>query len=291
MLLEGDRGFDPFRVLSREERHHHLDGYLRFLEEYDGALDFERRRLSRRERFFEELALKPVEWQGPLDRDAFQHNFDRAGDANLDRLTAWLVVAAKANIGECYGVDQELRRIAASGEAETMDELHLRMLMQEEYHTRILTEVCGTVGVRVSTPMPHWNQRILIHIVMRLPDAMRWVLVIGAEIVGCAVFEALLRNCDVFSSEPEVEERLRSLVTEIWRDEVLHVAYLRARIGRVGLAAARLLGPLVARAAMLDLPQLVSLGTSRADLLERVKAGLDVPEGLAWMKPDPVPVV
>ena len=284
------RGFDPFRALTPEERNRHLAGYLRFLEQHDGSIDFERRTLSRREMYFEELRRKPVEWQGPLDREAFGRNFASTGCSGLDRRTAWLVVAAKANSSESYGVDHELRRIAKSGEDPTEDELHLRMLIQEKYHTRILLEACRTAGIEIGVRSPHWNQRVLIHIVMRLPDSMRWVPVICAEIVGCAVFEALFNNVDVFSSEPDVEERVRSLLTEIWRDEILHVAYLRARVGPIGLAVARRLLPLVTRAAMLDLPQLAALGTSRAQLLARARSGLDVPPDIIWMQPDPEPV-
>ncbi len=284
------RGFDPFRALTREERDLHLADYLRFLEERDGAIDFEHLTLSRREMCFEELRRKPVEWKGPIDRVAFDRNFASAGNSELDRRTAWLVVATKANTGESYGVDHELRRIAESGEDPSKDEFHLRMLMQEAYHTRILHEACRTAGVEVDTPRPHWNQRLMIHCVMRLPDNMRWVPVICAEVVGCAVFETLFHNCDVFASEPAVEERLRSLLSEIWLDEILHVAYLRARVGPIGLAVARRLLPIVARAAMLDLKQLAALGASEAQVLERVRAGLDVPLDIAWMEPDPTPI-
>ena len=249
-----------------------------------------RRTLSLRERYFDDLERKPVESQESLDVSTFHENVASVGRGDLDRRTAWLVVAAKANSGESYGVDRELGWIDELGEAPT-DELHLRMLMQEAYHTRILFEACRTAGVDVRTPLPHWNQRVLIEAIMRLPDSMRWVLVICGEVVGCAIFEILLRNCDVFASEPEVEERLRSLLTEIWRDEVLHVAYLRARLNPVGLSIARRLVPVVARAALLDLPVLRPLGTSRRAFLARVGTPLDVPRDAYWMEPDPIPSV
>ncbi len=287
---QAERRFDPFRVPAPDERARHLAGYLEFLRGLDGDFDVAQRRLERRERYFDELARKPVESEREIDHASFHANFASAGSADLDRRTAWLVVAAKANSGESYGVDRELHWIAKAGGIPTADELYLRMLLQESYHTRILREACRTVGIEVATPLPHWNQRVLIHVIMRLPDSVRWTLVICAEIVGSAIFEILLANCDLFSDEPEVEARLRSLLGEILRDELLHVAYLRARIGPRALRAARKLAPLVARAALVDLPQLAALGATRRALLERVFAGLAIPEQAHWMEADPAPL-
>jgi len=285
---EGRRRFDPFRAQTREARERHLAAYLDLLRQRDGAVDVERRKLSIRESHFEDLQRDPVKSSVDLDRVTFERNLTSKGTSNLDRRMAWSVVAAKANVGEAYGVDRELRWIAESGGIPTGDELYLRMLMQEDYHTRILIEVCRTVGVEVRTILPNWNQQVLIHIIMRLPDSLRWTLVICAEVVGSVVFEVLLGNCDVFSSEPEVEARVRSLLREILRDEVLHVAYLRARLSPRGLAIARLLAPVVARAAFVDLPQLNALGASRRELLARVRSGLDIPYEAIWMEPDPI---
>lgn len=279
--------FDPFRALSREACERHLAGYLRFLRQLDGDIDLKRRTLSLRERFFENLQRKLVESETALDVPSFHANVATPGRGDLDRRTAWLVVAAKANSGECYGVERELAWIDEPNAAPVADELHLRILLQEAYHSRILFEACRTGGVQVRTPLPHWNQRVLIEIIMRLPDSLRWTLVISGEVVGCAIFEILLRNCDAFASEPEVEERLRSLLLEIWRDEVLHVAYLRARLGRARLAIARSLVPIVARLALLDLPALPALGTSRRAFLEHVGGALAVPSDASWMEPDP----
>ncbi len=287
-----ERGFDPFRVLGRDDRQRHLANYLRFLEQNDGRLDRRDMALSRRELYFDELLRKPVEWAGDVDFEALHDHLGRyfgsSSGAELDRRTAWLVVVAKANTGEAYGVGRELKRIAVAGAKAPTDALYLRMLAQESYHSRILVEACKTCGVEVEMPVPHWNQRILIDIVMRLPESMRWVLVFCGELAGCAVFEALHENCSAFSAEPEVEERLRSLLADIWRDEVLHVAYLRARLGRIGLGVARLLAPVVIRNAWLYLPQLRWLGVSAADLADRLAGGLEIPDGVDWMEPDPI---
>ena len=66
------------------------------------------------------------------------------------------------------------------------------------------------------------------------------------------------------------------------------MAYLRARLSPFGLAVARRLSLLVARAALVDLPQLQALGASRRELLARVRSGFDVPHDASWMSGDPI---
>ena len=79
-------------------------------------------------------------------------------------------------------------------------------------------------------------------------------------------------------------ERLQALVHEIWRDEVLHVAFLRARLGPGGLRLARALLPLVVRQLMRDVPQLVALGCDHAELKNRLRQGIELPPGLDWVE-------
>jgi len=284
---ETGRRFDPFRKLDEVERREHLDQYKKFLQELDGDVDVVARTLSRRELRFEEFGRKRPESRGDCDLEIVREQLGAGSRKAVDRKTAWLSVAAKANTGESYGVEEELRWIFESGAIPTADELYLRMLMQEGYHTRSLVECCRTAGLEdFALPLPAWNQRVLIHVIMRLPERVRWSLVICAEIVGCVVFQTLLDNCDVFSDEPEVEARLRTLIAEIIRDEALHVAYLRARLGPRALSLARRLATSIARGAMLDLPQLEALGTKRDAVLAGMHAGVEIPPEANWMVPD-----
>jgi len=286
-MSESGRRFDPFRKLDEVERKEHLASYLEFLRKLDGEVDVEARTLSRRELRFEALGEKRPESSADSDLGIIREQLGVAVRRPVDRRTAWLVVAAKANTGESYGVEEELRWIRDAGAIPTADELYLRMLMQEGYHTRLLLECCRTAGLEDFTlPLPAWNQRFLIHVIMRLPDSIRWSLVICAEIVGCVVFGALLKNLDVFSDEPDVEARLRELITEIQRDEALHVAFLRARLGPRALGLARRMSKWVARGAILDFPQLKALGVRRDAVLEAMRAGVEIPAEADWMVPD-----
>ena len=98
--------FDPFRALPAAERNRQLDAYLAFLRERDGEPDMQARTLSERERFFDALNQAPHRSSIEVDAEAFADGL--AGSAVTDPRLVWLLVAAKANRGERYGVDLAL---------------------------------------------------------------------------------------------------------------------------------------------------------------------------------------
>jgi hypothetical protein len=104
-------------------------------------------------------------------------------------------------------------------------------------------------------------------------------------VLGTTIFKLLLDHVHLFAAEPAVEERLHSLLGEIWHDETLHVAFLRAKLGSVALRAARALLPLVVKNVMWELPQLVELGCDDRELMARLRRGLEIPPGLEWLEP------
>jgi hypothetical protein len=285
--------FDPFAVLSAEERERHLSAYGRFLAERDGEPDVERRILPRREAWLAELEKKPVVWHGEVDGDGFasQQRGERTGP--LDARTVWLVAIAKSNEGERYGVEIELARFYgpdAAKERANADRLYLHLMLEEHYHTKILLEACRSCGLSVTPQRPPWTQRWLIHGMQYLPERLRWIPVLAGEVLGTAVFRRLYDSCHLFAEEPEVEARLRELLGEIALDEALHVAYLRARLGPVAVRIARWLLPLVAASVTRGVPQLTALGCSPRELLADLRAGLEIPPGVDWIAPDRPPV-
>jgi hypothetical protein len=285
--------FDPFLVLTPEERERHLSAYGRFLAERDGEPDVERRVLPRREAWFAELEKKPVAWRGPIDTEGFslQQRGERTGA--LDARTVWLVAIAKSNEGERYGVEIELERFYgpdAANERAKADRLYLHLMLEEHYHTKILLEACRSCGLDVTPRVPPWTQRWLIHGMQYLPERLRWIPVLAGEVLGTAVFRRLRDACHLFSDEPAVEARLRELLGEIALDEALHVAYLRARLGPAAVRAARWLLPIVAASVTRGVPQLAALGCSPRELLADLRTGLEIPAGVDWMEPDAAPV-
>jgi hypothetical protein len=283
------RSFDPFRALSSEERSRHLRDYKSFLEARDGEPDTEQLRLPHREARFRELDAKPVEWTGDADLDGFYQHLRDTARPEIDMRTVWLVATAKANIGESYGVEIEMRKFTAAPEAaRNADRLYLHLMLEEHYHTRILEELCRTCGVQAERRLPSRIQRMVIHFMMYLPERVRWVPILAGEVLGSEVFKLLREGAGVFSAQPEVEERVRSLLEEIWVDEVFHVAYLRAKLGPLGCSAALLLLPLLAWSVMRDVPQLQRLGWTRKTVLDRLRRGIELPPGIDWMPADPV---
>jgi hypothetical protein len=287
-LRPAPRRLDPFRVLDEDERRRHLAAYARVLEERNGAIDLPSRTLSHREAHLRELESTPIHFRGEIDREAFLQRFFGTGSPPIDARTLWLVAIAKANEGESYGVDQELKRLVARG-SEGMDACMLHVFLEEQYHGRILREACRTCGIDVEFQPPGWRSRLFIGAIYHFPDPARWALILAGEVLGTTVFKLLLDNCRLFASQPAVEERLRFLVSEIWRDEALHVAFLRTLLGPTALRASRRLLPLAVWHVMAEVPQLVELGCDDRELLARMRQGLEIPPGLEWIEPPPRP--
>ena len=281
------RTFDPFRVLTPAERTRHLDAYLRFLHERDGERDTERFTLSKREAFFRDLDAKPVRWQGEIDETGFYQHMRGTGSPPLSPRTVFLVAAAKSNLGEAYGVEVELDAYSRRPHRSD-DPLYLHLMFEENYHTRILDELCRSCGVEPERTLPPWPTRMVIHAMMYLPDRIRWILILAGEVLGSEVFKLLRERIGVFSEEPEVEERVGALLREIWIDEVFHVAYLRAKVGPIGIRLARWLLPLITVSVFNGVPQGHRLGLTRKAVLERIRGGIEIPPDNDWMQRDPV---
>jgi len=247
------------------------------LRERDGAVDFPNRSLSRREAYFADLD-RSAQWSGPLDREALASALRGDGGSSLDPRTLWLYAACRANEAESYGVDIEIRRFRRERPADVPED-QLYLILEEQYHGRILREVCRICGVPPQLPRPRRGLRVLIHLFEYLPDPLRYVGVICGEVLGCVVFELLREHASLFAAEPRVEAQLRSLMSEILRDELLHVAFCRTRLGPFRLRIARLLLPWVAGFLMREVPELAQLGCDRYELMRRLNAALPQPPG------------
>ena len=290
-MAQGQRAlgrFDPFRVLPAEERRRHLDAYRSYLEARNGEIDLPRRSLSRRELYFRQIERRPVAWRGAVDRDGFQRWLAGAGRPALDPRMLFLVVVGKVNESERYGIDLELERFEKRQE-HLADLSQLYVFLEEGYHSRILVELCRTCGVELELRKPPWSTRWLISLIRYLPERVRWIPVLCGEVVGCAVFRLLMDHCHLFAEQPEVEERVRALLGEIWLDEALHVAFVRARLGPLAIRLSRLMLPLVARSLTQHVPALAALGLPRAGLLAGVRAGVEMPPQTEWIEPASAP--
>jgi hypothetical protein len=278
--------FQPYRVLSEEERETHLAKCREFLRDRDGEPDVAARTLSRRESRMRDYEENPVVWDGALDREAFARAFGGDRRGSTDARTEFALAAAKSNEGEAFGVEIELRRYAKHGLYTGLraPEVLLTQYMQEAYHCRLLIELCRSCGIDFRPRKPALANRILISIMGFVPSSVKWVPGMAGELVGAAVFGILYSRTSLFGERPAVEERLRSILHEIWLDESIHISYLRAQNGRLGLAFVRMLFPIVAWVLLADMPPLRNLGITMQGLLEWTRGGVPIPTEVAWLE-------
>jgi hypothetical protein len=242
--------------------------------------------MERRERRMREIEENPVVWSGAIDADAFKRCLAGEHGVPIDARTEWALAAAKANEGESYGVEIELRRFERDGmlPALTAPDVLLSIYMQESYHCRILIELCRTCGVSFQPRKPAWTNRALVSLIGALPPALRWVPVMAGETVGAAVFRMLYERVDVFAGHSLAQDRMRELLREIWLDEVLHVAFLRTQVGRFGLSIVRTLVPLVASAVLAGMQPLRGIGVTGKEIRASLGRGLRIPSELNWLE-------
>lgn len=266
-----------FRPLHARQRASAASDYLGYLKAREGSLNFARRTLSRREPFFESLAREPVQAAIPLDRAAFYKNHEAPRpEPGLGRELLWLLAVAKANRTECYGMEEHIRKngILDGERADTQSYVD----MQEVYHTRILLDVLRCFDLQIEVGLPDLPSRVAVQAMIRLPQASALPLILCSEFVAAVVFRLLLdTGRELFAGHPALWARLVALLNQIMIDEVGHVAYCRARLGRLGLSIARLLLPSVKAALLSDQVEFAQLvGRERFD---RAFAGFE----LAWI--------
>jgi hypothetical protein len=222
-----------------------VDAYAAFLAGHDGAVDLRRGTLAGRERFFERLESRPVRSAKPIDAEAFRRNQGRVvPERGLDARTLWVVATANANQAERWGVGLgELLGLLHA----TADPIAVRVALQERYHTRLLADLVETFGVSVRPLPPPPPVRLLIRLMLALPERWQLPLTGAAEMVGCVLFRLLRdRGVALFADEPAVATRIRLLYDEILADELGHVGWIAARLGprgrRIMRALYRVLG-------------------------------------------------
>jgi hypothetical protein len=244
-------------------------GYLTFLTARDGEADLLRHTLSRREAFFERLAREPVASRRATDRATFLLNLARRRPMpGLDARMLWLLATAKANQAERFGVGlAELY-----GKLDTTDPVRIHVSLQEHYHTRILADVVAMFGLPVHAKPPPLAARVIVRVIIGIPEGWNLPLAGAGEMAGCVIFRALRdRGVELFADEPAVGARIRLLYDEILADEIGHVGYLAAVLGPAGRAVMRGLYRVLGHRLAGQLPELVRL-FGRRELARRFPA-------------------
>ncbi len=256
---------DIFRPIPTEVRRANLAAYQKFLADRDGAMDIERRQLSRREEGMVRYE-RPLSRIREIDRDLFvkqYSSFDSKVEMSKEMLL--LLALVKINAAEAFGVNQSydsvLRRAIKND-----DTCELYLLCEETYHTRILVSTALSYGIEVkSAYAPPTALRALITTIGATPKFLSRPLVLASEVLAVLMFLNLLEKSRVvLRHDPELRDGVEDRLCEIITDELGHMSFNRACIGAAGMAQARMLLPLVAAGMSGAFPEMKALGTMSA---------------------------
>jgi hypothetical protein len=238
-----------------------LDAYAAYLAERDGAPDFERRTLARRERAMGPLEGAAAAYDGPFDHAIFERQY-----ARYDRVIetppalALLLCFLKINANEAYGVAQVTARAAEKNDR--VGRILRLVLLEETYHTRLLQSAGRLFGVepRGASP-PVAITRAIVAGIARLPDVASRPITLAGEAVGIATFLRMLGAVRrVFADRPVVRDALEARVTEVLVDEIGHLSFNRLAAEPATFAALRGILPAVALGTRGALPEAEQLG-------------------------------
>jgi hypothetical protein len=224
---------DPrlFTPLPAARRRQLGDDFLAFVAGRDGEPDLARRTLSRREQWFDETTRRsPPSWRGErVDPEAFGawHRGERPL-REASPLVIWLVLVARANEGEAWGVDYLLDRggFQGLGRGGTLRPRDFADL-EETYHTRILRSIVQLFGVDFSLRLPPAPVQQSVKFMAYAPERLSFTLLGAGELMGTVAFLDLARRGErLLADHPELATRVRDLFDEILIDEIGHVTYL-----------------------------------------------------------------
>jgi hypothetical protein len=276
-------GFDPFRNLSAEERKQQLDSYLSYLKAHDGERDLKNKTLSVREarfqKFYAELD-KNKSTGIPLGN--INDYLDSTPPANTDPRLLWLLINAKANRGEKYGADRKAEELLAKdviGESE----INQYILLEEQYHTKILVGACQLCNFQVEIKDPPYLLRLVINQMLKLPKLPSDYLIYLGEIVGVHLFSLLLEKTELFSDMPELQQQLKLLVKEILADEVGHVVYCRTQIPGWLIGFSRPLVRLMGGHIVREIPEVAMLAGGKKAFISRLDKPIYFPDSSSWL--------
>jgi hypothetical protein len=254
---------DIFRPVPVEARRENLAAYLRFLNARDGAMDLEKRQLSRREEGMLHFE-KPLPRIREMDRDLFATQYDSYDPGVKMPLEMVLLLAlVKMNGAEAFGVNANYEKVLQRA-LKSDDPLELMLLIEETYHTRILLSAALSYGIELkSAYKPPTALRALIGVIGISPTFFMRPLTLTAELLGVSVFLKMLEQTRVIlRHDPELRDAVEERLCEILTDEIGHVSYNRLSMGAAGLAQARVLLPVVAATLAGTLPELKVLGVA-----------------------------
>jgi hypothetical protein len=253
---------DIFKPLPLADRRANLAAYQKFLVDRDGAVDVEKRHLSRREERMTRYE-RPLSRIREIDRELFTAQYASFNAKVETPPEALLLVSlVKINAAEAFGVNRNYERVLRRA-VKNDDTCELTLLIEETYHTRILLSTALSYGVEVkSAYQPPTSLRALISTIAVSPMAIARPLTLASEVLAILLFLNLLEKSRVvLRHDSELRDSVEERLCEIITDEIGHMSFNRQCLGAVGIAQARLMLPLVAAGLSGAFPELRALGT------------------------------
>jgi hypothetical protein len=265
----------PVRA-GKRERGELVEAYERYLVERDGVPGPDGRTLSLREPIMQRLAEQTVRYRGPVDATIFLSEYHRrTPGADTPKELLLLLAFVKINAQEAFAVDTIIRI------RKNLSPIERRVLTQENYHTRLLLSAAKLYGLPAPGPLPPVPVlRVITQGVARTPSAIMHSLALASEIVGLASFLRLLRGTrETLREHPELRDAMEERLLQVFTDEIGHMSFNRLKVGRLGMAAARAMLPLLVAGFRNTLPELdrVSGGPMTLRDLEALSVD-DLPE-------------
>lgn len=214
--------------------------YSEHLSRRNGSVDLERRQSSTRDAFFAEIAGRTSSVASAADQATFAAAQvpGQLGNEHDER-TLWAVCAANINLAEAFGVDLAIAHQGVANATDPVERAYQVILVEENYHTRLLRLAIGAMGLTMQVHRPTWWIRAVVGTFTRLPRPVSDFMTFCSELNGIAAFRLLHERAQtLFANEPDVLRSINDVFSEILIDEIGHVHFLRARLSPLLLRVA-----------------------------------------------------
>ena len=242
----------PLRA-GRQEREQLIGAYEQYLLARDGVLGTDGTTFDRREQTMHALGQQTVRYRGPVDEVAFRQGYEqRDPHPDTDQEMLLLLAYLKINAQEAFAVETIQRG------KRKMTSLDTRVLIQENYHTRLLMGAAPLFGLAEPGPQrPLFLLRVVVTAIAKTPPAVMHTLALASEIIGVATFLRLLRvTRTTMRAHPELRDALEERLMQVCTDEVGHLSFNRLKVGRMGMAIVGALLPVLVAGFRNALPEL-----------------------------------
>jgi hypothetical protein len=222
-----------FAPLTPNERLAQRQAYLEWSQKRNG--DILGRKLSEREKFFEDLDSTEVYYEGDISAEEYWEAYRITSPQELrqkkfSRFVLFLVLVSYLNIAEKFTIDRALEkeRFQYGTPTDPMEFIK----REEDYHSRILMYIMQVFKISLNIQDPKGIFKWSLLAIAKLPLWLVGMFVFLGEIVAVVLFVKLRELAtELIGTSSPAAVRVRALIDEIMIDEVGHMAFVRTTLG------------------------------------------------------------